>query len=104
MEDLSDTFLGLTTFEVKRNHSLEEMTVSMTRRVSRVEFVPTDDVPDEVKEFHIIVPERYITINLLTGVCVPAKRDYLYKYFFRKKRKQIKRKSPIGFIHLFRKR
>lgn len=97
LEDLSDTFLGLTTFEVKRNHSLEEMTVSMTRRVSRVEFVPTDDVPDEVKEFHIIVPERYITINLLTGVCVPAKSDYLYKYFFSEEEKTNKKKITHWF-------
>ncbi|MCD7938494.1 MAG: hypothetical protein LUG98_16670 [Tannerellaceae bacterium] len=80
MKDPSDTFCGITSFEIENQK--KEIPVTLTRRVSRIEFVPTDEIPEEVEEFCMYIPHQYQTIHVLTGESATNSQGYMYTYTF----------------------
>jgi len=96
--DLMDTFSGTSAFTIEDQKKVTSITLS--RKVSRVEFIATDEIPSEVKEFCISILTQYQTIDIETGNPTSDKQNHLYTYTFSEEEKAEKT-SITHFFYTF---
>ena len=79
---INDTFWGNEEFEIEAGETNQSFSFSIQRAIAGVEFLPSDEVPEQVHHFNIETSCLYNTINLLDGTTSDATIPLNYSYIF----------------------
>lgn len=74
-DEISDTFWNVSTFEISSISSSAE-TPTLARIIGKVEFVSTDEVPDEQAKFSIQIQPYLLGLDIFTGKAISSEQSH----------------------------
>lgn len=94
-DEISDTFFDTQLLELNKGAETN-MDICLQRIVSRIEFKPTDIVPEDIDQFEMAVTHYTDKLDLLTGkgIVSPTERTFSYQF-------KAEEKGVAGKTHSF---